>query len=53
MIKDLGGVEVPKLPTILEADEDSNARSVDSTQQKLDNISREPHKFTYSIVSYC
>ena len=54
LIKDLGGVEGPELSTIPEGDEDYDfdAKSVDSAQQELDNISREPHEFTHPIPSY-
>ena len=41
LIKDLGGLEDPKLSTILEGDEDSNhEKFTDSTQMDLENISR-------------
>ena len=39
------------LSTIAEEEEDSDfaTKSVDSAQEELDNISREPHEFTHSI----
>ena len=55
LIKDTGGVEGPVLSTIVEEDEcDSNfdTKSVDSAQQDLDAISREPQEFTHPIHAY-
>ena len=50
MIKDLGGVEGPELSPIPEVEEDSeDDKSIDSAQQELDNISREPHEFTHLV----
>ena len=55
LIKDTGGVEGHVLSTIAEEDEgdsDFDTKSVDSTQQDLDAISREPQEFTHPIPAY-
>ena len=54
LIKDSGGVEGPELSIIPEEDEDSefDTKFIDSAQQDLDNISREPHEFTHPIPAY-
>ena len=55
LIKDTGGVEGPVLSTIVEEDEgdsDFDTKSVDSAQQDLDAISREPQEFTHPIPAY-
>ena len=53
LIKDIGGVEGPVLSTIAEEDEgDSDTKSVDSAQQDLDAISREPQEFTHPLPAY-
>ena len=53
LIKDTGGVEGLILSTIAEEDEgDSDTKFVDSTQQDLDAISREPQEFTHPLPAY-
>ena len=53
LVKELGGVEGPRLPSIPKEGEDSDdANSMDSTQRELDNISREEHEFTHPIPAY-
>ena len=55
LIKDTWGVEGPVLSTISEEDEgdsDFDTKSVDSAQQDLDAISREPQEFTHPIPAY-
>ena len=53
LIKDLGGVEGPKLTTIPEGDEDSDEeKSTDSGKRELDNICREPHESTHLVAAY-
>ena len=54
MIKDSCGVEGHELSPIPEDEEDSelDANFVDLAQRDLDNISREPHEFTYPVPAY-
>ena len=54
LIKDSGGVEGPKLSTIPEESEGSelDAKSVDSAEQELEKISREPHELTHPVPAY-
>ena len=55
LIKDTDGVEGHVLSRIEEEEEedsDFKTKSVDSAQQELDNISREPHEFTHPIPAY-
>ena len=53
LIKDTWGAEGPVLSTIAEGDEGaSDTKSVDSAQQDLDAISREPQEFTHPLPAY-
>ena len=53
LIKDTGGAEGPVLSPIAEGDEDdSDTNSMDSAQQDLNAISREPQEFTHPLPAY-